>query len=243
MEGFRLPWEDLAGGDATAIGLAASPAVSSVPEPQPKRRGRRPGIATHEPTHAAEQGAAPAGWLYHHLTVSGPAEALATFAGAARGAGVIPWRLDGTRLEEDVFALAVAQPPEQRRLTVAGCRILARQIRDRAEARHARAIAVVGTSRACPFDLYALLPVPDVILALGPVHPDALAWLMANWGVSDAPRQVAMLDQPRPGRRLPTGQGVIGYGFFTAAPETPQPAIDILAARCPELRLRLQPRS
>jgi len=32
------------------------------------------------------------------------------FAAAARGAGVIPWRLDLARIEEDVFNLAAAQP-------------------------------------------------------------------------------------------------------------------------------------
>jgi hypothetical protein len=34
-------------------------------------------------------------------------------------------------LEEDIFNLAAAQPPAQRNLTIAGCRILARQFRER----------------------------------------------------------------------------------------------------------------
>ena len=239
MKPFRLPWEDGPEGDATERG---QPGPESLPLPetlsQPKRRGRRPALATL----GEGQGAASSGWLYHQLTIGGPRETVIAFAGAARGAGVIPWRLDGARIEEEVFALAVAQPPERRSLTVAGCRILAHQFRDRAEARHARAVARVGISRACPFDLHALLPVPDAILALGPGHPDALNWLMTNWGVGDGPRQVALIVQPGPGHRLPAGHDVIGYGFFTAAPETPRTAIDTLAVAWPTLRLRLQPR-
>ncbi len=158
------------------------------------------------------------------------------FAAAARGPGVIPWRIDGAALEEDVFNLAVAQPPERRALDVAGCRILARQFRDRVEARQARAAA-----RACPFDLHTLLPVPDAILRHGPTHPAALAWLAAYWGVGDGLRHVAERPDPRPGRRLPREHAVIGYGFFTGG-DTPDAAVAQLAPRWPALRLALQPR-
>ena len=116
-------------------------------------------------------------WLYHHLTIIGPAGVVAEFAAAARGSGVVPWQIDSAALEEDVFNLAVAQPPAQRSLSIEGCRILARQFRDRAEARQARAVALVGRSRACPFDLHTLLPVPDAVLQQGPTHPAVLAWL------------------------------------------------------------------
>jgi hypothetical protein len=43
---------------------------------------------------------------------------------------------------------------------VEGCRILAQQFRERIEARQARAVALVGHSLACSFDLHILLPVP-----------------------------------------------------------------------------------
>src|SRR5208337_3809668 len=110
---IRFPWED-----------DAEPAPSPTPahDVEPRPRGRRPRAL--EVTHDA------AGWLYHHLTVSGP--------------GVIPWRLDVARIEEDLFNLAAAQPPAQRRLTIAGCRLLARQFRERVEAHHAKAVARVG---------------------------------------------------------------------------------------------------
>lgn len=166
---------------------------------------------------------------------------MAGFAAAACGAGVIPWRLDCARIEEDVFNLAVTQPPEQRRLSVAGCRILARQFRARAEAHHDAAISLVGRSRACPLDLHLLLPVPGAILELGPSHPAARAWLTAHWGISDRLRHVIERPDATAGRRLPHGHSVAGYGFFTAG-ETPHAAVAGLAARWPALRFVLRPR-
>ena len=143
----------------------------------------RPAAATR--STVAPEAAAP-DWLYHHLTVSGPADTIAAFAEAARGSGITPWQLDFADIEEDVFLRAVSQPAGRRSLTVEGCRILARQFRESVEARQARAAALVGQSLACPFDLHVLLPVPPTILLLGPAHPLALAWLAANWG-TDGP--------------------------------------------------------
>ena len=181
------------------------------------------------------------GWLYHHLTVSGLVDSVQAFAAAARGAGVTPWQLDFAALEEDVFVRAVAQPASRRHLTVTGCRILARQFRERVEAHQARAAARVGHSLACPLDLHALLPVPEPILLLGPAHPTSLAWLAAHWGITDRLRQVAVRAKATLGRRLPAGHAVIGYGFFTLG-ETPDAAVRRCAARWPELRFGLVPR-
>jgi len=237
---LRTPWE-----------VDPAPAAAPAPLPpvvaDPKPRGRRPA-----PSGPAPAPARPA-WLYHHLTVTGPAAVTGDFTAAARGPGVIPWRIDGATLEEDVFNLAVAQPLARRTLDVAGCRILARQFRDRVEARQARAAALVGpgrtgavceagaAARACPFDLHRLLPVPDAILRHGPTHPAALAWLAAHWGTGDGLRHVTERTHPRPGRRLPRDHAVIGYGFFTGG-DTPDAAIAALAPRWPALRLALQPR-
>lgn len=230
MEGFRVPWD-------------TAPAPLAVPEgsdasPKQKPRGRRPAAVTR--AIAPLTGAAP-DWLYHHLTISGPAEMVARFAAAARGAGVTPWQLDFAAIEEDVFLRAVSQPASRRHLTIEGCRILARQFRERVEAHQARAVARVGQSRACPFDLHVLLPVSAAILQLGPTHPEALAWLAAQWGTSDRLRQVVERPKPGIGRRLPQAHAVIGYGFFTHG-ETPHAAIAQLGTRWPALRFRLQPR-
>jgi hypothetical protein len=178
--------------------------------------------------------------LYHHLIVTGPADQVAGFAAAARGAGVVPWQLDYARIEEDVFNLAAAQPPERRCLTIAGCRILARQFRQRVAAHHAQAVGRIGASRACPFDLHALLPVPDTILALGPNDPASLAWLAEHWG-TERLRQVCRLPEARPGRRLPAAHDVVSYGFFTHG-ATPHAAVARLGARWPALRFALRPR-
>jgi hypothetical protein len=240
---IRYPWE--------------TPPVVIPPDPppaRPKPRGRRPASAAPP---AAD-------WLFQHLTVTGPAAIVAAFAAATRGAGVIPWQLDLAGIEEDIFHLAVAQPAAQRNLTVAGCRILARQFRARVELRQARAAERIGRSLLCPFDLHTLLPVPPAILALGPTHPTALGWLRAHWGVTDRLRQVSVLPRPALGRRLPQGHAVHGWGFFTGRPpaldvagaapvaapdprhnpcETPAPAVAAIAAHWPALRFALIPRS
>lgn len=189
MDAFEYPWD-------MAPPPPAAPAVCEELPAKAKPRGRRPALLTRAAPLTA--GTAP-DWLYHHLTISGPAETVATFAAAARGAGVTPWQLDLAAIEETVFVRAVpslarsvpsraclvAQPASRRNLTVEGCRILARQFRERIELRQARAAALVGQSLACPFDLHALLPVPASILQLGPGDPVALAWLAAHWGITD----------------------------------------------------------
>jgi hypothetical protein len=218
---FRTPWDQ-------PPMAAPLPRVSP---PPPKPRGRRPA-----PPVKAE-----AAWLYHHLTIIGPASAITSFAEAARGAGIVPWRLEAVRVEEDIFNLAASQPSTIRGLTIEGCRILARQFRERVEARAGQAAAQVGRSRACPFDLHTLLPVPPAILERGPTHAEARAWLSAHWGVTDSPRQVAERPEASAGRRLPRGHRVIGYSFFTAG-ETPNAAIAQLGVRWPGLRFTVQPR-
>ena len=181
-------------------------------------------------------------WLYHHLTISGPADAVAAFAAAARGSGVVPWRVDGARFEEDIFNLAASQPKPMRSLTIEGCRILARQFRERVEARAGQAAARVGRNRDCPFDLHSLLPVPPGVLELGPDHAQAQAWLAAALGPHRRPRQVA--ERPR----CDGGAAAAGRSSRSSATassrrgETPHVAIAQLRLRWPTLRFVLQPR-
>ncbi len=202
---------------------------------RPKRRGRRPATTIRTATGVLD-------WLFHHLTISGPAAMVDAFAASARGSGVTPWQLDYAAVEEDIFVRAVSQPASRRTLTVEGCRILARQFREMVEVRQARAAMLIGQSLACPFDLHALLPVPTEILQLGPTHPQALAWLTAHWGITDRLRQVAVRDNATAGRRLPRNHTVTGFSFFTHH-ETPDVAIAQLAARWTMLRFerRLRP--
>jgi hypothetical protein len=116
------------------------------------------------------------------------------FRHAAAGTGIIPWHLDLDVLEEDWF-LRLMSPPrgpatEPPVLSAVGARVLARQLREAVAARQEAAIALVGHSRACPFDLHALVPVPDDILRLGPDDPGSLAWLWEHWGTTEPLRHV-----------------------------------------------------
>ena len=231
MAEWQYPWNS-----------ESAPAIAAKDLEKPEKRkprGRRPAWLTRVITRHAST--VPA-WLYHHLTISGLAEVVADFAAAACGSGVTPWQLDGADIAEDIFVWAVSQPAGRRSLSAEGCRILAQQVSEQVMARQARAAALVGHSRACPFDLHVLLPVPEAILRLGPTHPDALAWLATHWGTTERLRQVSVREKPSIGRRLPRGHAVIGYRLFTAG-ETPQAAITQLAARWPALRFTLQPRS
>ena len=230
MAVLQFPW------DSDPV-VADPPALPETPPAPKKSLGRRPASG-----RAIRPGpGAVLDCLYHHLTISGPAEDVGRFTAAARGSGVIPWRLDGAAIEEDIFIRAVSQPASRRSLTVAGCRILARQFRDRFEAHHARAASLVGHSQACPFDLHVLLAVPASILQLGPTDRTALRWLKQHWGTTDRLRQVTRRPKPGVGRRLPAGHAVISYGFFTAG-DTPRVAVDRFEAEWPALRFLLTPR-
>jgi len=230
---FRTPWDEDPKDEPSA------PLPEAVPAP-PRKRGRRPVARDGADTGTAAE-AGQGGWLYHHLTITGPADRVAAFAVAARGSGIVPWRVDGARIEEDIFNLAASQPKATRSLTMEGCRILARQFRERVEVRAARAAGLVGVSHACPFDLHSQLPVPADILIYELTHPKAQAWLQAHWGLSDAPRQVVVRPQATAGKRLPAGHTVLGYGFFTGG-DTPHAAVAKIAATWPDLRFVLQPR-
>jgi hypothetical protein len=235
---IRFPWQP----DPASV-PAQTPSLP--PAPAPRRRGRPRRLASERSSGPSPEGgtAAPKpDWLYHHLTISGPAAAVADFAAAARGAGVIPWQVDFARIEEDVFNLAASQPAAERRLPIAGCRVLARQFRQRVEAHHAKANSRIDISRACPLDLHTLLPIPPAVLGLGASDPAALAWLAEHWGTIDRLHQVHERAKPRPGRRLRAGHSVIGYAFFTRA-DSPDAAMMRLGARWPTLRFVLQRRS
>ena len=156
---YRTPW------DPTPVAASLPPA----PPSSPKRLGRRPA------TTQAASAEAKLPWLYHHLTISGPADGVTAFAEVARGSGIVPWRLETARLEEDVFNLAASQPSAIRSLTIEGCRILARQFRERVEDRAAQAAALIGRLDGFdgPIDAARRLwaPRPPVCGGGSPNHP------------------------------------------------------------------------
>jgi hypothetical protein len=185
------------------------------------------------PHRSAQMRLAHTDWLHHRLVIIGVADQLAAFRRAAAGAGIIPWQIDLDRLEEDVFHLLVAPPPPQpRTLSVAGARVLAGQLREAVARRHECAVARVGVSQACPFDLHALVPVPDEILRLGPDDPLALAWLWKHWGTTQPLRHVA--------GGVVACQDAIHVTFWLAD-WTPWRALAALAERWPVLRFDVCP--
>lgn len=174
-------------------------------------------------------------WLYHHLTVSGAPDRVAAFRRAAAGAGIIPWHLDLDRLEEDSFLRLVAPPGGQvRTLSLDAARMLAAELRAAVARRHALATARVGQSPACPFDLHSLVPVPNDVLRLGPDHPDALSWLWAQWGTTQALRWVAS-------RQSPVVRGQEFRVSFWSADWTPWRALESIRAEWSGLRFAVRP--
>jgi hypothetical protein len=184
-------------------------------------------------------------WLHHRLAIMGTADQLAAFRRAAAGAGIIPWQIDLDRLQEDVFHLLAAPPPPRpRTLSVAGARMLAGQLREAVGRRHVRAVARVGASQACLFDLHELVPVPDKMLRVGPDDPAALAWLWEHWGTTQPLRHVAEdvvagQDARRPAG--PTAEHDAIHVTFWSADWTPWRALESLAERWPGLRFNVRP--
>ena len=179
-------------------------------------------------------------WLRHRLMVSGPAAGVDAFRNAAAGAGTIPWRLELDTLQEDWFHRLVN--PANRSLSLAGARVLAGQLREAVERRHALAVSRVGRSRACPLDLHALIPVPADILYLGPDHPDSVVWLWQHWGTTQALRHVApdlptrLASAPKP----TAGEDTLRLVFWSAD-WTPWQAVARIRADWPGLCFDVQP--
>ena len=111
--GASLPSPDVARPDPDRHPTAqAAPVLPPVDPPRwpPERPG--PGADTQAVrAQAAPLRLAHTDWLYHHLTVAGPADGVAIFARAAAGAGVIPWALDLDRLAEDFFTRSSPHRP------------------------------------------------------------------------------------------------------------------------------------
>jgi hypothetical protein len=206
--------------DGTNLAPDAAPSASS---------SGRSGSGRDQASHAP-QGLANTDWLHHRLSITERA-----------GAGTVPWHLDLDRIEEDCFHLLAAPPtPQRRTLSLPGARILAGQLRAAVARRHELAVARVGMSRARPFDLHALVPVPEEMLRLGPDDPAALAWLWEHWGTTHALRQVVK-DAGEAERRPPGPGDAVFCLTFWSADWTPWRALGAAAARWPSLRFDIRP--
>jgi hypothetical protein len=230
-----------------------APIVPAVAPPEPVEASSAARPAPVPDTNRTERDAplrlAHTDWLHHRLFVTGPAADLAGFRAAAAGAGTVPWHLDIDCMAEDFFHLLAAPParagsliPPARSLSLAGARILADQLCAAVAHRHALATGRVGHSRACPFDLHALVPVPDAILRRGPDDPDALDWLWAHWGTTQTLRHVAADEAAGAAMRV-RGRGAAAVWAITfwSADWTPWRALAQIAARWPTLRFDTRP--
>ena len=168
---------------------------------------------------------------------------VAAFQAAAAGAGVIPWHLDADRIEEDCFHLLVAPPPpQQRSLSLTGARIVAGQLRAAVARRHDLAVGRVGRSRACPFDLHALVPVPGEILRRGPDDAASQHWLWQHWGTTRELRHVAAeAAASQDPRRQPNANETGFRVTFWSADWSPWRALAAVGGRFPALRFELHP--
>ena len=152
-------------------------------------------------------------------------------------------------MEEDWFHLLIVPPapagapmPPPRRLSLAGARVLAGQLRAAVAQRHALAMTQVGRSRACPFDLHALVPVPAAMLQRGPDDPVALAWLWQHWGTTGALRHVAIDTEAATAMRCSLAQEEAPFAVsFWSADWTPWRALARIGADWPRLRFETRP--
>ena len=233
LPGSELPPSEV-GRAATEVdpGPAATCASSRI-DPSAGRLSR-PGIGEIAPAMRLPT----PDWLHHTLLISGTPTDVGRFRQAAAGAGIIPWHLDFDRMEEDYFHLLVAA--EQRSLSIAGTRIFARQLREAVARRHNLAVSRVGQSWACPFDLHALIPVPPVILALGPDEPQSRAWQWEHWGTTEALRHVVQHASPPADAKTDEGKATFCLSFWSAD-WTPWRALKDLGLRWPALRFDIRP--
>ena len=179
-------------------------------------------------------------WLRHDLVVTGPATDVAALRAAAAGAGAIPWAMrDAEGAEEDRVHALLRPPDGSPGLSLAGARALARALRAAADAHHGRVLdAVARVSQTCPFDLHALLPVPDRVLRQGPDDPASTAWLRIYWGTVQALRHVR-LREDAPDKRL-RRSARLQFEFWSAD-WTPWAAFRAVRARWPTVVFDVRP--
>jgi len=236
---IRFPWDQRPDSTPSSV-IPSATRLTKTETTQAAGKGTRGRRRLHRYAELAVTSDSATACLAAALTVTGPAGDLARFMDQARGPGVIPWRFDAERLEEDAFLMAVRAPG--RSLTVEGCRILARQFRLRAIDHHHRSQSVPGWHTRCPLDLHALLPVPPDLLRKGADEPASRSWVQAHWGVGGALQRVVALPRARRPRGTQRGHDVVRYSFFTDG-TLPQAAVKQLTGHWPTLEFALTVRS
>ncbi len=214
------------------------PAPAAHPDGNPDQAAHLPARAGEERGPGAPLRLPHPDWLHHRLVVTGVAPEVAALRRAAAGPGEVPWPLDPDPVEEGMLHLLLWPPaPGRRTLSAAGARALAGQLREASALRHGAVLARAGRSRACPFDLHQLVPVPEAVLRLGPDHPDAVRWLWEHWGTTEMLRGVQEDRLATLGRHpvLRQDPGALHLSFWSAD-WTPWRALADIAGRWTALR-------
>jgi hypothetical protein len=178
-------------------------------------------------------------WFEMRMLVTGPLADLNDLRRAAAGSGTVGWAVDYDQVEQDFIAAMLAPAARGERLSVSldGVRIIAREMREMMWEACEVNISAVGVSKACLFDLNALVPAPWDILRLGQRHPDAERWMWEHWGSIWPLRRVEAGPAPpahRP-KRLPDGHDA-WFVRAWCADWGPWPVIKHCMERWPALR-------
>lgn len=111
--------------------------------------------------------------------------------------------------------MALLHPPHgSAGLSLAGARALARMLRAATETHQQKVVDAAERSNGCPFDLHALLRMPDAVLELSPDDPDAVTWLRSHWGVVQTLRHVRLRSERRDRRLRRSAR--LEYEFWSA---------------------------
>ncbi len=177
-------------------------------------------------------------WLYHRLTIVGPADTITRFRLAATGPGIVPWRRDYDALTDHLVMLLI-QPNQSghRTITIADARQLAGRLRDLYWRDDQSALDhYYRQTPRCPLDLHRLVPVPDEILRLGDDAAASRCWLWGHWGTTWQLRRVRDITTS-----FRVNQQTTRIYDFWSADWSPWRAIATIAATWPTLAARLHP--
>jgi hypothetical protein len=172
-------------------------------------------------------------YVWSRLEVSGERELLYDFVNAAAGPGFLDWEIDWYRTYEEARGSALLG----RAPSLGAASMVAHAITDRSWHRvgAARRAAELDPTR-CPFDLNALIPVPEAVLRRG-YRGAGEAWLWRYWGIGSPLRQVTLEILQRPFQvRLPPLAAV--YRFLSED-WAPAVAIGAIRAAWPDLSFAL----
>lgn len=172
-------------------------------------------------------------FVWSRLEVSGERALLYDFINAAAGPGFLDWEVDWYRTYEEAYGSAMLGGAP----SLGAASIVAHAITDRNWHRigAARRAAELDPTR-CPFDLNALIPVPEAVLRRG--YRDAgETWLWRHWGIGAPLRQVTLEIVQRPFQDvLPP---IVAVYRFLSEYWAPALAIASIRASWPELRFAL----